>query len=76
MTQTVELSDGRSENEGGAIVTPDPPVRVSGSPVPPTTEGPMLFAVDLFIGCRATERVHHTHGQGTPVTTRPGSGSL
>ncbi|HUP47009.1 MAG TPA: hypothetical protein VM779_15995 [Thermoanaerobaculia bacterium] len=36
MTQTIELSDGRSENEGGVIVTPDPGVRVAGSPVPPT----------------------------------------
>lgn len=35
MTQTVELSDGRSENEGGVITSPDPSVRVSGSPVPP-----------------------------------------
>ncbi|HEU4521658.1 MAG TPA: hypothetical protein VFT12_06625 [Thermoanaerobaculia bacterium] len=35
MTQTVELSDGRSENEGGVITTPDPSVRVGGSPVPP-----------------------------------------
>jgi hypothetical protein len=36
MTQTVELDDGRSENEGGNITTPDPDVRTSGSPVPPT----------------------------------------
>jgi hypothetical protein len=36
MTQTVELDDGRSENEGGHITTPDPDVRTSGSPVPPT----------------------------------------
>lgn len=37
MTQTVELDDGRSENEGGHITTPDPDVRASGSPVPPPT---------------------------------------
>lgn len=36
MTQTVELDDGRSENEGGHITTPDPGVRASGSPVTPT----------------------------------------
>ena len=36
MTQTVELDDGRSENEGGHITTPDPDVRTGGSPVPPT----------------------------------------
>ena len=36
LTQTVELEDGRSENEGGHITTPEPGVRVSGSPVPPT----------------------------------------
>lgn len=36
MTQTVELDDGRSENEGGHITTPDPGVRASGSPVPST----------------------------------------
>ena len=36
MTQTVELDDGRSESEGGHITTPDPDVRTSGSPVPPT----------------------------------------
>lgn len=35
MTQTVELDDGRSENEGGHITTPDPGVRAGGSPVPP-----------------------------------------
>lgn len=38
MTQTVDIEDSRSENEGGVITSPNPPVRTGtyGTPPPPT----------------------------------------
>jgi hypothetical protein len=37
MTQTVDIEDSRSEAEGGAITSPNPPVRTGTSTQPPPT---------------------------------------
>ena len=37
LSQTVDIEDSRSEAEGGALTSPNPPVRVPGAPPPATT---------------------------------------